>query len=501
MMVRLVKQFYINNRSVSKIILLGLLLRLAFTLFIAPYYFNRPNIHYDNDTSAWMTGLYNLLFRGEFTVLIHSEMASYCRMPGYSLFMAPAFGIVYLLNILQGINVHNDRDMWYSVLKLTAYFQIIIDTISIYLIYIISYKSFKNYYSAILTALLYALYPFVIVWNPVCYSEIPSIFFALLSLAIIITTEKKYLFALAGCSLGFAVLNRPQFALLVPILVFFLYQKYQGFNKQNIYKAAVFFLFFTLVYGAWPLRNYVRFNKVIITQDLRGFDNWNDDVIAFMQYIYSVKSEWEPQFSDIIKNKSVSFPKEAYTSKEDSLKLVEAVYLAQNCGRGFSEWQGYWKKTIPIWDTANDCSSSVAALFNELRQKQIQHNPYNFYVKVPLQNLKKAIFKSGLSDNASLARKLGGYLFYYRTLLILLGIVGTIMMITQKETRYIGLFVGLFFVMLYFYLCFGTSPQCRNIEMRYFLQPDVLMLIPAAFLLSKMNFIYKFLKQFFPVNA
>jgi hypothetical protein len=47
----------------------------------------------------------------------------------------------------------------------------------------------------------------------------------------------------------------------------------------------------------------------------------------------------------------------------------------------------------------------------------------------------------------------------------------------------------LYFMLLYFYLCFGTGDQCRNIEIRYFLPADILLLIPAAF------FIEGFLKK------
>lgn len=490
-----------KNKAVLKVLGIGLFLRLLFTYVIAPYYFNRENIYLDNDTTAWMAGLYNLIFNGEFTVMMNNELAAYCRMPGYSLFLAPAFGIVYVFHFLQGVEVNNYSEMWYSVLKLTAFFQIICDTLSIYFIYIIGLKTLKSHKSALVAALLYACYPFIIVWNPVCYSEVPSIFFALMAVALFLNSENKSVLAFAGASLGFAVLNRPQFALLAPLMIFIYYQKYTQGIIKNGYKLILFFAFFAITYGAWPLRNYVRFNKVIITQDLRGFDNWNDDVIAFMQYIYSVKAEWQPQFSDILKNKMVVFPKESYINKEDSLKLERAVYLAQQCGRGFSEWAGYWKQTIPIFDTANDCSGEVARLFDELRQHQIEENPYNFYVKVPLKNLQKAMFKSGLTDNSSNSRKLGGYLFYYRTLLILLGIIGCVMLIKRRENIPVALFTGLFFAMLYIYLCFGTSPQCRNIEIRYFLQADVLMLIPAAFLIVKLNFLNKYLDRFFSENT
>ena len=39
----------------------------------------------------------------------------------------------------------------------------------------------------------------------------------------------------------------------------------------------------------------------------------------------------------------------------------------------------------------NNCNKEIEKLFNELRQSQIQKNPLNFYLWVPLQNLKSCI--------------------------------------------------------------------------------------------------------------
>jgi hypothetical protein len=45
----------------------------------------------------------------------------------------------------------------------------------------------------------------------------------------------------------------------------------------------------------------------------------------------------------------------------------------------------------------------------------------------------------------------------------------------------------LFFTVFYALQCGGTSPQMRNIEMRYFLHADVLLLFPAAWLMARFN--------------
>jgi hypothetical protein len=246
-------------------------------------------------------------------------------------------------------------------------------------------------------------------------------------------------------------------------------------------KTIQFGLLFLFVYLPWPIRNYVNHDKLILTQDLRGIPNWNIDALAFMEYIYSVKAEWEPQFSQIIENQKVIWPKEAYLSKEDSAKLERVTFLSQNCGSGFSHWRGYWKESF----TEGNCNEEIKKIYDELRAEQVQKKPFHFWVTLPLLNLKKAIFKLTLYDTKTLARKLASILFVYRTLLILIGVVGCIYLLKSGQPgAYFGGIVLCYFLLLYILLCAGVGPQFRNIEMRYFLPADILLLIPGAFMFN-----------------
>jgi hypothetical protein len=76
--------------------------------------------------------------------------------------------------------------------------------------------------------------------------------------------------------------------------------------------------------------------------------------------------------------------------------------------------------------------------------------------------------------------------------------IGCYIIFKQKEFKPIAVFATSFFVLLYVYLCFGTSPQCRNIEMRYFLQADVIMLIPAAYFLARFKVMDIILNRYLP---
>ena len=210
---------------------------------------------------------------------------------------------------------------------------------------------------------------------------------------------------------------------------------------------------------------------------MRGYKTWDIDIIAFLQYIYSVKAEWEPQFSSILSNTETVFPANAYSNPNDSLMLVKAIHLSKTCGSGFSHWRGYWKE--PLYE--DNCNEEIATLFNTLRENQIRANALNFYIYIPIMNLKKAIFKTKLYKENSIIRTLASKLFLYRTFLILMGIIGALLMIKHSIPQ--GYLFFLFFITLYFTLCFGTSVQFRNIEMRYFLPADVLLIFPASYFL------------------
>jgi len=65
-------------------------------------------------------------------------------------------------------------------------------------------------------------------------------------------------------------------------------------------------------------------------------------------------------------------------------------------------------------------------------------------------------------------------------LLIILGLIGCVLILKEKNNWQIAVTSVIYFFILYFLICFGTGPDFRNIEMRYFIPADVLLLITAA---------------------
>jgi hypothetical protein len=452
--------FFNKIKYLSLILLVGFIVRLIFTFFIAGLYFNRADIYTDADTGAWALSFQNLIESGSYSVNLQHEYGYFGRMPGYSFFL----GIFWLI-------IGN----WESVYPVVALVQMILDVFAIWLVYKMVMNVFNFKTPALISSALYAFYPFIIVWNPVCYSESLSVFLMIASLYFLTQKTNNSIF-ISGILLGIGILFRPQLLFLIPLFsivcVFYC--------KKIISKFLILFILaITITYGLWPVRNYLLHNKIILTQDLRGLSNWNTDVISFMQYTYSVKAEWEPQFTSIIKNTQTQWPQAAYISRNDSLLLEYAVYLSKHCGSGFSHWRGYWKDPVNVHES---CNRTITDIYSFLRNNQIRKNPYNFWVAVPLSNLSKALFKNSLTNNSGMARKAASMLFYFRTLLILLGLAGIFLLLKRRNIW--GWVFLLFFLFVYISLCFGTGPQMRNIEMRYFLHVDILLLIPAGYLIS-----------------
>lgn len=458
-----------KQRKFLYVLLLGALVRIVFNLFIAKYYYGSENIYLGGDTPAWMNMFENLWNHGVFVagdVNNPHEYGYFLRMPGYSFFL----GFCWLIT---GKN-------WDWAIPLAGWLQTFMDIFNIYLIYQIAFMIFRNSRTAIISALLYALYPFVIVWNPHTHSEIISITFGLLAIYFYMKASNKDLL-LSGIMLAIATYMRPQYMFLFPFMGLLILYHQRGNIPQLLTKASIFGMSFVFLFGLWPLRNYVNHGKLILTQDLRGASNWDVDVINFMQYIYSVKSEWEPQMSQILSQSDVEIPAILQNHPEEAARLAAVFNKAQTCSRGFT----FWKTSTRARQLDRGCTDDVAQAFNDLRERHKQMFAWNYYVVLPLKNFKKALFKSQLYDSDTAAKKLISLLFYYRTFMILLGIAAILMMLKQGLSVDYAFLFGMFFISLYIFLCAGTSPQMRNIEMRYFLQADLLLLIPCAWLINQ----------------
>jgi hypothetical protein len=465
----------INHKHILYlIILIALITRIVFTLFFAETYFGKEDFYVMGDSNTYMRMATNLVDHGTYSTSPNNPEGVAARLPGYPLILA----LIYLIS---GKSIILS---FYIVIGL----QILIDVLSVYFLYHLSFKYFKSRRIALIASILYALYPFILVWVPVVATETFSVFFMLWGLMVLGDAPRQRQCLFGGGLLALSVFMRPQLSVLIVIFmgVYFI-TNIKSFKNAFI-SVSFMAIGFGLVYSPWVIRNYVLLDKLIIFQKISGgIPTFNKDVVAVRKYIYSIKTEWDPQFFQIVRNEEVDWPEIAFVSEEDSLMLMRAEYLAKNCGSGISYWSEYWNKDNARIPDSLSCNDSIVYYFNTLRKRQIEANPFHYYVKLPMNNFGKAMFKTSfVKENRGLISLIGNLLFAYRSLLLVLGLIGVFVMMWRKNMLAYVMFI--FWVTVYFYLCFVS----RNLEMRYFLNNDVLMLIPAAFLI---NYILDYFKN------
>lgn len=126
-----------------------------------------------------------------------------------------------------------------------------------------------------------------------------------------------------------------------------------------------------------------------------------------------------------------------------------------------------------------NCDALIAAGFVQLRESYMRRNPVSYQIIVPLQNLKKVFFKSSTiktSKEPPKKRVLLQVLFDYHTLLLMLGTAGLLAFWRHASLLPVALFSG--------FICLIISSVICSMKMRYLMQADVLLIVPAAALIG-----------------
>lgn len=458
------------KKNIFVIILLGFFIRTIFYLFGAELYYGKSDFHLGGDTFWWVNFIVNLIEHGCYCNDITDSLSCFARTPGYSFFI----GVFY---ILTGKNID-------LALKLIPLVQILLDCFCIYFVYSISNKSFKNTKIGLISSLIYSFYPFTIVWNVVVYAESLSIFFFLLSIYLIIISKREYHFVLSGLFMGFAVLTRIQLIVGIPIYIlsvlYFLLSNKKYYQKY-LMKFLLYCFFLIGTYSVWPLRNYINYDQILYSQHLGDKFHWSPDYMKFMDYIWSIQVDHEPQLTQIISNDSVIFPDDAYFYPGDSTLISEMIFLSRTCGEGFSYFSrsaGYRNNVV---SHKNSCNDRLVSIFDTLILHQKEFNSFNYYVKVPLKNLKKAVFKTSLKKASnSTSFYISKILFTYRSILILISLLSLFYLLSNRKLmlNYITILAFSYTLLWYFFQCFFY----RNMEIRYLIHADILLIFPFSFI-------------------
>lgn len=461
------------NKLLLAILLGGALLRLLFLILGAKLYYGAALAYTNGDSGSYMLSFENLFKHGTYTFDFSEPDAAFGRLPGFPFF----YGLHYLL-----------FGPKYAIIA-TACTQALLDCGSILLIFLVVHRlAPASRVAPYVAAVLYAGYPFIIVWETIMGTELLATFLTMLWLYLLLRAgHRNGAYILIGLELAWLFYTREFLGMLLPItcLYLLLWQGVGGWVAMR--RCVLVCLGFGLLYGWWPVRNYVFQHRIMLVKPERaGFSNYKEDMTSFLDWVHSWSNESTYWLQQVLTNAHPDFPAYVFASSTEQAQAQALVQQANECGSSFIVYR--FGKPSPAYEhpgryqsdaNAVNCNAQVSVGFAQLRASFKQHHPLQYYAKVPLENLYKVFFKSGTQSADGTTRKqlLTGLLFGYRSLLLLLGVIGLLVFRQLGAIKLIALFWGciMLFICLYF----------RQVEMRYILQADVLLLIPATLLLSR----------------
>lgn len=440
------------------ILLVALSARILFLILGAKLYYGEGNQFINNDSFSFTNSFINLIELGKYTFDTSHPDAYYGRLPGYPLF----WGAHYIL--------FGSEYVYLGV----AITQILLDVFATFLIYKIARTLTHNIVAALLTALIYATYPFIIVWTTITGTELLASFLTILFFYWLIckkTTPVNII--ITGVIIAAAFYVREYLGILIASSFLYYFILFFPRNKYSFLKSSfIVATTFGILYSLWPIRNYLSTDRLVLLKTkTSGYHRYGEDVVSARSWLYSWTHNADAYLDSIANPQySISFPEEVFPKPIDKTIADSVISLARNCGSGFYFWL-HNKKT----EKHSNCNLKVESGFNYLEQSYKEAHPIRYYTYVPLLNLKKAVFKNELKSGSH--NVIAKALFSYRTIIIIISLVGLFLFIRTKEL-YPLIF---FFLFMYLFICV----MMRQVEMRYLLQADIILLIGSAFFFAR----------------
>ena len=471
-----------HNRLLLAILLVALLARLGFLLVGARIYYagSQADIFTNGDTHSYVLSFTNLLQHGVYTFDFLEPDAVFGRLPGYPLF----YGLHYLVFGPQ-----------YAAMGV-ACSQVVLDTLSTLLVFLALRRIWPAArWTPYLGAALYALYPFTIIWVTIIGTETLATFLVLAWLNYLLRLRAAAWPALGlGLLIAVAFYVREYLGVLLPISLAYLAVRYYATERPQWLAAAARTIVFTglgfgLLYIAWPVRNYLSYNRIVwIKPPTAGYANYNIDFASFRSWVHCWANDEQFWLNKVAKGTGpVGFPAAAFDTPAEQQRAEYLALRARQCGSSFYLYRTGLYASAEYRDVAQmranrdymqNCNAEISAGFNQLKTDYVRQHPVRYWTQVPMQNMYKAFFKSTANRvrDAGPKQLLIKGLFAYRTLLLLLAVVGIVL-----GYRRLAMYPSVaYFIFMYLFISFIM----RNLEMRYLLQADVMSLIPTAFALG-----------------
>lgn len=444
----------------------GLAFKLLYLFFIGPAVFSNWTLS-TQDSHSYTNTFINLVNTGQYTHDPKFSEAAYGRLP----VVVFVWGFFYLLL--------GSAKAYIGV----ALFQILLDVLATYLVYKLFYKLF-NATTAVIVAFVYAFFPLTIYFVVKTDTEYLSLF-------LIITVFYKLLYYKDNLkngltlalllALGFYI--RETLLLLIPISFFYLWRNYD----LSLKKYVSIFLVMLLLYLPWPIRNYVKSSELVLIKPLSaGYADYQKDMLGYMYWLYSWHCDQPDEYLaySYKLEQEIKFPDEVFASQAEQQLAINTINLARRCGTSFIEWQRDAGKKTKCYGCYDNL---IASSFSLLKNSYRSNHPFNYYIKVPLQNLFKAVFKTSLTVSNMAPGLLFKIMMLLRTLFLFIGLWACFYYRKVDYFKITFIFSGI----MYFFIV----AILRQVEMRYLFQADVLMLIAATAFLSEKIFKRKQIKS------
>lgn len=435
----------------------GLFVRLLFVFVGARYYYGAGHEFIHNDSASYSESFINLVTHGVYSYDIANPEAAFGRVPVYPFF----WGAHYLVFGAEAAH------------QAVAISQAVLDSASVYLVYVVALRISGHPVASAFCALLCCFFPFSIIYVSLTQTEILGTFLSLGFFALLFR-ERPHTgrSALAlGLIAGLGLLTKEHLGALLAVAgIWFMGDIRTDFGKASI-RGAALVTSFILVYAGWPIRNYVSYDRILLTRSAgSGYARYTEDVNEFRRWVFAWNFDWSPYFEQIAYERGpVEFPPHVFADKDEAALAAHLVDKARRCGSGFHLWRTRVKLA------GDHCNHELAAGFSKLRESYIDHYPFRYATVVPLLNLKNVFFKSTArahADKPTIVRLLVRLLFGIRSLLLLAAFFGLAWY--WRNRRYLSLILFTSIIYLFF------SVILRQTTFYYLVQADLACLIAGG---------------------
>jgi hypothetical protein len=447
-----------NKNNIPKffliLVVIGLLIRILFSFWASKFYFGEVKYTF-GDSFSYTQAFINLVQSGTYSFDLKNPDAALYRGPTYPFF----WGIHYLIF---------GEELAYRAVALSQSF---IDTVSAILVFLITRLVSKSHRLATLGAALYLFNPIFLVHVPITGTETFATFLTLSTVLFAIKAKSKYHLFLVGSLCAAALMTRQYLGLLLPVTLLYIIASNNFRLKYDLLaRCAMLIIGFLVVVSPWFLRNLINHETPsLLMGKTPGYESYQADYTAFHRFYTLYFVDITPIFNRV--------STEGRDGVEEDVRLANfkerldnAARVARHCGPSFNSWRRMKTKTQDEIDY--DCSVDIIKNYTDLRKEAIEQYGWQLLIKIPLENIRKAIFKSELTAPTTTWKDtVIQIIFSIRTLIVISGLAFMLMAVRTPFTAFL-----LFPISLILYI----SSITRQVEMRYLVQSDALLIVFAV---------------------